>query len=176
MNNLSIKTRLLALVGTLLALLIVSSISGVARLKGSNDSLATVYNDRVIPLRQLKAVSDGYGNGIVDTAVKVGAGVMTPADGLQSLHAARTTIAREWQAYLATYIAADAVLKGKPLPQGWVKVPHVVVDKTNIAAYQKAWEKPETGLRAFYNTQIEATRDHLPATLPDNDLYTHPPQ
>ena len=109
MNNLSIKTRLLALVGTLLALLIVSSISGVARLKGSNDSLATVYNDRVIPLRQLKAVSDGYGNGIVDTAVKVGAGVMTPADGLQSLHAARTTIAREWQAYLATYLIPDEV-------------------------------------------------------------------
>jgi ribose transport system substrate-binding protein len=80
------------------------------------------------------------------------------------------------QAYLATYIAADSLLKGKPLPQGWVKVPHVVVDKTNIAAYQKAWEKPETGLRAFYNTQIEATRDHLPATLPDPDLYTHPTQ
>jgi hypothetical protein len=57
-----------------------------------------------------------------------------------------------------------------------VKVPHVVVDKTNVAAYQKAWEKPETGLRAFYNAQIEATRDHLPATLPDPDLYTHPTQ
>jgi ribose transport system substrate-binding protein len=80
------------------------------------------------------------------------------------------------QAYLATYIAADSLLKGKPLPHGWVKVPHVVVDKSNIAAYQKAWEKPESGLRAFYNAQIEATRDHLPATLPDPDLYTHPAQ
>jgi ribose transport system substrate-binding protein len=80
------------------------------------------------------------------------------------------------QAYLATYIAADVLLKGKPLPVGWVKVPHVVVDKANIAAYQKAWEKPETGLRAFYKEQIEATRDHLPATLPDPDLYTHPAQ
>jgi ribose transport system substrate-binding protein len=80
------------------------------------------------------------------------------------------------QAYLATYIAADALLKGKPVPVGWVKVPHVTVDKSNIAAYQKAWEKPETGLRAFYSTQIEATRDHLPATLPDPDLYTHPGQ
>jgi ribose transport system substrate-binding protein len=80
------------------------------------------------------------------------------------------------QAYLATYIAADSLLKGKPLPHGWVKVPHVVVDKSNIAAYQKAWEKPESGLRAFYNTQIEATRDHVPATLPDPDLYTHPAQ
>jgi ribose transport system substrate-binding protein len=80
------------------------------------------------------------------------------------------------QAYLATYIAADALLKGKPLPAGWVKVPHITVDKSNIAAYQKAWEKPETGLRAFYSKEIEATRDHLPATLPDPDLYTHPAQ
>jgi ribose transport system substrate-binding protein len=80
------------------------------------------------------------------------------------------------QAYLATYIAADALLKGKPLPVGWVKVPHVTVDKSNIAAYQKAWEKPETGLRAFYGKEIEATRDHLPPTLPDPDLYTHPAQ
>jgi len=80
------------------------------------------------------------------------------------------------QAYLATYIAADALLKGKPLPAGWVKVPHVTVDKSNIAAYQKAWEKPETGFRAFYSEQIEATRDHLPATLPDPELYTHPAQ
>jgi hypothetical protein len=55
-------------------------------------------------------------------------------------------------------------------------VPHVTVDKSNIADYQKAWEKPETGLRAFYNAQIEATRDHLPATLPDPDQYTHPVQ
>ena len=70
----------------------------------------------------------------------------------------------------------STLLKGKPLPQGWVKVPHLVVDKSNIAAYQKAWEKPEVGLRAFYNAQIEATRDHLPATLPDPDLYTHPAQ
>ena len=74
------------------------------------------------------------------------------------------------QSYLAAYIAAQALLQGKPLPQGWVKVPHVTVDKSNIAAYQKAWEKPETGLRAFYSAQIEATRDNLPATLPDPDF------
>ena len=54
------------------------------------------------------------------------------------------------QAYLAVYIAAESLLNDKPMPHGWVKVPHVTVDKTNIAAYQKAWEKPETGLRAFY--------------------------
>jgi ribose transport system substrate-binding protein len=80
------------------------------------------------------------------------------------------------QAYLAVYIGAQSLLQGKPLPVGWVKVPHVTVDKSNIAAYQKAWEKPEAGLRSFYSAQIEATRDNLPASLPDPDLYTHPVQ
>src|SRR5580692_1649797 len=80
------------------------------------------------------------------------------------------------QSYLAVYIAAQSILNDKPLPVGWVKVPHVTVDKTNIAAYQKAWEKPETGLRSFYAAQIEGTRDNVPANLPDPDLYTHPAQ
>ena len=80
------------------------------------------------------------------------------------------------QAYVAVYVAAQSLLQDKPMPVGWVKVPHVTINKSNIAAYQKAWEKPETGLRSFYSAQIEATRDHLPATLPDPDLYTHPKQ
>src|ERR1700683_5052079 len=80
------------------------------------------------------------------------------------------------QAYVAVYIAAQSLLEDKPLPVGWVRVPHVVINKTNIAANQKAWEKPEAGLRSFYSAQIEATRDHLPATLPDPDLYVHPKQ
>jgi ribose transport system substrate-binding protein len=77
------------------------------------------------------------------------------------------------QAYLAVYISAQSVLQGNPLPQGWVKVPHVVIDKDNITAYQRAWEKPETGLRTFFSAQVEANRDHLPSTLPSPDLFVH---
>ena len=29
------------------------------------------------------------------------------------------------QAYLAVYMSARSILQGKPLPQGWLKVPHV---------------------------------------------------
>jgi ribose transport system substrate-binding protein len=78
------------------------------------------------------------------------------------------------QAYLAVYVSAQSLLQGNPLPQGWVKVPHVIIDKDNVAAYQKAWEKPETGLRTFFSAQLEATRDHLPSTLPSPDLFVHP--
>ena len=107
MKDLSIKSRLMALVATLLVLLVASSVSAVLRLKSSNDVLATVYNDRVVPLRQLKSVSDGYGNGVVDTAAKVAAGSLAPPDGLKALGVARATVAREWKAYLATYLNAD---------------------------------------------------------------------
>jgi ribose transport system substrate-binding protein len=78
------------------------------------------------------------------------------------------------QAYLAVYTSAQSILQGKPLPQGWLKVPHVIIDKNKIAAYQKAWETPETGLRAFYGEVVEATRDHLPSPLPSPDLFVHP--
>jgi methyl-accepting chemotaxis protein len=107
MKDLSIKSRLLALVAALLILVVLAAVASVVRLKASNDVLATVYNDRVVPLRQLKSVADGYGNGIVDTAVKVANGVMTPQDGATSLKAAQAIIAREWAAYLATYLNPD---------------------------------------------------------------------
>jgi ribose transport system substrate-binding protein len=70
--------------------------------------------------------------------------------------------------------SAQSILQGKPLPQGWLKVPHVIIDRNKIAAYQKAWETPEIGLRAFYGEVDEATRDHLPLPLPSPDLFVHP--
>ena len=44
------------------------------------------------------------------------------------------------QSYLATYIAANALLQGKPLPHGWVKVPTVTVDKSNTRPIKRLGE------------------------------------
>ena len=120
MKDLSIKSRLMALVAALLVLLILSSGSGLLRLKASNAVLETVYSDRVVPLRQLKSVADGYSVGVVDTAAKVAAGSLASTDGLKALKAAQATIAREWQAYLATYLNPEEmalVAQGRPLMQ-----------------------------------------------------------
>src|SRR3954464_4076821 len=104
MKDLSIKSRLLALVAALLILVIVAAASTVARLQASNDVLGTVYNDRVVPLRQLKSVADGYGSGVVAPAAKVAAGTTPPVAGVQAVEAAHATITREWKAYLATFL------------------------------------------------------------------------
>jgi methyl-accepting chemotaxis protein len=120
MKDLSIKSRLSALVAALLILVILSGAASVIRQKASNAVLGTVYNDRVVPLRQLKSVSDGYGSGVVDTAAKVASGTLTPQQGLQALKTAQATIAREWGAYLATYLNGDEaalVAQARPLMQ-----------------------------------------------------------
>jgi len=107
MNKLSIKTRLLGLVAALLVLLIFSAGSTVYRLHESNLVLASVYNDRVVPLKQLKEVGDGYFIGLVDTAHKTRDGLMKPEDGVKALTAARNQIDTHWKAYLATELVAE---------------------------------------------------------------------
>ena len=42
----------------------------------ANHGLNTVYQDRVVPLKQIKLVSDAYAINIVDTAHKVRDGAM----------------------------------------------------------------------------------------------------
>jgi hypothetical protein len=78
------------------------------------------------------------------------------------------------QAYLAVYVAGKSVLDEKPLPSGWLQVPTVTIDQSNIAEYSKAWADPATGLRAFYAKQIDALKDNIPATLPDPQTYNNP--
>lgn len=67
-------------------------VAGLLGMQRANQGLNTVYQDRVVPLKQLKLVSDAYAINIVDTAHKVRDGAMTPAQGLQSVALARKDI------------------------------------------------------------------------------------
>lgn len=71
MNHFSVNIRLFLLVGLLS---LVSIIVGLTGLKGMSDSvngLRTVYEDRVVPLRDLKVIADLYAVNIVDMTHKV---------------------------------------------------------------------------------------------------------
>ena len=106
MKSLTIKTRLVLLVGSLLILLIVAASFTVVRMKASNESLGSLYEDRVTSLEMLKHVDDGY-NEIVDIAHKVGSASMTPADGAVQLKRAQAKAVKSWKAYVATELDAD---------------------------------------------------------------------
>ena len=78
------------------------------RMKASNESLGSLYNDRVMSLEQLKHVADGY-NDAVDIAHKVGAGSLTGAAGAAQVKAAQAKIAQRWKDYASSSLDDEEV-------------------------------------------------------------------
>jgi len=133
--KLTIKARL---VGSLAALgvgMAAIGASGWISTAIGNQRLQTVIADRVVPMQQLKAVSDLYAVNIVDAAHKTRAGTFTPAEALKQVEAAREGIAKNWTAYRATKMVGDE---------------QALVDKVqaNLPAADAAVEKFVTLLRA----------------------------
>ena len=67
----------------------------------------TIYQDRVVPLGQLKTISDAYSLAIVDAAHKRRDGVIPDEKAAGMLRAARDTIRAQWRAYRATYLTPE---------------------------------------------------------------------
>ena len=71
MKNIKISTKLIFLTIILAGLTAFIGIYGVNNLKTTDESLRTVYEDRVVPLKQLSAVSEMYAVNIVDATHKM---------------------------------------------------------------------------------------------------------
>ncbi len=101
-KNLSIA-RQLAL-STLVAVffLIVSGVLNGYSLSHINQTMRSLYNDRVVPLKGLKTISDAYAVDVVDAVNKANAGLISAEQALSAVRDAHVTIDREWQAYMAT--------------------------------------------------------------------------
>ncbi|WP_245838134.1 methyl-accepting chemotaxis protein [Niveispirillum lacus] len=100
--------KLLAMVLGILALMIVASnVINLLALGRADDGLGTVYVDRVVPLQQLKTISDDYAVFIVDASHKVSNGSMGWAEGREAVSQAKARIGEVWQAYMSTYMTAD---------------------------------------------------------------------
>ena len=104
MKNMGVNARLFVLV---IFLSLVSVVVGLVGLNGMSQAvsgLETVYNDRVVPLRDLKVIADMYAVNIVDTSHKVRNGNLTWEEGRKALAEAETTIASKWKSYKATFL------------------------------------------------------------------------
>ncbi|MDO8696219.1 MAG: hypothetical protein A2Y50_07855 [Pseudomonadales bacterium RIFCSPLOWO2_12_59_9] len=104
MHNLKVVHRLFILIVIpLLALLgvLLLAISGFSRIDAGVGSL---YNDRVLPLQQLKMISDYYAVNIIDAVNKADNGIFTRDQALQNINTAQAQIEKNWQAYMATQL------------------------------------------------------------------------
>ncbi len=107
LKNCSVGVKLGLSVALGLILMIVIGVNGLVDLKRGTDALETVYNDRVVCLKQLKTVADMYAVNIVDTCHKVRNGNLSWEQGLKNIDEANKVIAEQWQAYTATSLTGD---------------------------------------------------------------------
>ena len=127
-SDLKISTRLALL---LAVLCIVGAALGVAGLVGmhrANTSLNTVYQDRVVPLKQIKQVSDAYSINVVDTAHKVRDGAVTVQQGLKAIAEAKSAIQSNWNAYLSTELVPEETRLVEQFRERQVRAEASVVD------------------------------------------------
>ena len=82
--------------------LVASGLVALQSLKSVHGGLTTVYNDRVVPLKQLKVIADAYAVNVIDAVNKANAGVFTAEEALKAVQAANADIKKEWAAYGAT--------------------------------------------------------------------------
>jgi methyl-accepting chemotaxis protein len=117
-GNLRIGTRLFILIGFLSVVLIAVGGLGLWGMDATNRGLATVYADRVVPLKQLKTISDMYAVNIVDTSHKLRNGNISAQEAERNISEATRVISQNWTEYLSTHLVGDEtklVGEAKPL-------------------------------------------------------------
>jgi len=118
LNNMKVAMRLTILAGALVLLMMVIGTMGIKATSDANQSMASIYKDRVIPLKDLKLIADMYAVNIVDTAHKVRNKGASWQEGIHNVTEAQKTIHDRWEAYLATELVSEEeqlVAELKPL-------------------------------------------------------------
>ncbi|MFG6449741.1 methyl-accepting chemotaxis protein [Roseateles sp. BYS180W] len=96
------RARMRSLVALLTSLTVALMVVGWLHMSHLRDALRTVYDDRVVPLQQLKSVADAYSVRVVDGAHKVALGTKSASENLRDIEQARRDVQNNWQAYRAT--------------------------------------------------------------------------
>jgi methyl-accepting chemotaxis protein len=98
----SVKNRILTLTGILLAFAILAIIAGLMNMNSNNKTFNALYNDRIVPLEDLKNIADAYAVNIVDTNHKLRNGNIDWAQAEKNIRSAEKQIQTLWSGYMQT--------------------------------------------------------------------------
>jgi methyl-accepting chemotaxis protein len=107
LNNFSIRNKLLlsAFVPILSIILII--LVSLSALKEADLGVGRIYEDRIVPLEDLKTIADNYAVYVIDAVNKANAGTMTAPDALRGIQSARAEIKSKWKKYMSTTLTVD---------------------------------------------------------------------
>ena len=106
-KNLSIKARLIFVIGFLSVLLAAMGLVGLNSLQTTNNDLKSLYEDRLIALTQLGQVSDAVSEGRSGIANAIVADPNKLDANLDALQAKLKAGEKVWQEYMATYLTPE---------------------------------------------------------------------
>ncbi len=138
-NHLTVKIRLMLLIGFMSFLSVSLTILGLYGMKQANNGLKTVYFDRVVPLKDLKVIADMYAVNIVDTSHKMRNGNISWEEAVTNVNDAEHMINEKWNGYLATVLVKkEQDLVGRIKPQFSETQPKIDKLKTILVNRDKA--------------------------------------
>ncbi|MCH1929807.1 methyl-accepting chemotaxis protein [Shewanella sp. A25] len=107
MNGLQIKQKMF--IGILVPLLMLITVGVIAiNMMGKIESGVTrIYNDRVVPIDDLKMIADKYAVDVIDAINKANAGGFSSNQAISALTSAKSTINQHWQKYLSTELTKE---------------------------------------------------------------------
>lgn len=107
MKNISVRNKLLILLAAPLICLILLSIASVSTFQAIDAGIGRIYDDRVVPLKQLKQIADDYAVLVIDAVNKADHGITSPTKALDEIRAAKTRIHENWSAYMKTQLTQE---------------------------------------------------------------------
>jgi methyl-accepting chemotaxis protein len=161
LNQMSVKIRLLLLVCVPLLVLITISLISVREMGTLSDGATSIYQDRVVPLKQIKQVADAYAVTSVDLLHKYRGEVQSATDTVQQLQQQGQLADQIWQAYLATTLTTEeSSLADKAQQQ-------MLVFKQKLQEYQSQVSDGSLMQRSAkdFNTELYQLADPLSASL-----------
>lgn len=117
-DSMKVAFRLALLAGVLILLMLVIGVMGIQGMREAQNSMKTVYDDRVIPMRDLKIIIDNYALLLVDNPQKTIRGLADIQQVAQTTRELQPQTQKVWDAYLQTYLVAEEaalVEQAKPL-------------------------------------------------------------
>lgn len=138
LKNLSVRTRLIMLVFLPCLAFLLLAITSLMLSSSLVAGIQSINNDRVVPLKQIKVVSDNYAVSIVDNLHKYNANLMSKSELLKAIKDAENIASKQWSAYLQTELT--------PEEARLIKESEVLFDqvKRKVEAYKAILNNNET--------------------------------
>jgi methyl-accepting chemotaxis protein len=129
-------------------------------LRASGTALQELYQDRVVPLRHIKTVSDAYAVFVVDASHKLRNGNWGHDDAAASIAKAEADVANAWSAFTATRTTAAAREALAPVNQHMTQAAALTRDMARVVA-----AKDSAALDTIVRDRLYQTLDPLTEAL-----------